>query len=98
MQNKDNTILQAKKECYVCKTDYNLHNHHIFAGNTNKKHSEKYGLKIWLCPRHHNMSNEGIHFNREFELEVKKMAQEKAMEHYEWSIDDFRKIFGKNYL
>jgi hypothetical protein len=93
-----NSILQEKKECYKCKTTYDLHSHHIFSGTANRKLSEQYGLKIWLCSRHHNMSNAGIHFDRDFELEVKQMAQQKAMEHYGWSVEDFIRIYGKNWL
>ena len=88
--------MQSEKECFACKTQYNLHNHHIFYGSANRKQSEKYGLKIWLCARHHNMSNEGIHFNKDFDEAVKKMAQTKFEETH--SREDFRRIFGKSFI
>ena len=92
------SILQHEKECLVCHTTRNLHDHHVFEGGTNgnRKMSEKYGMKIWLCAYHHNMSDEGIHFNKELDLKVKKMAQEVfELSH---TREEFREIFGKSYL
>jgi len=91
------SIIQKVKECYVCKSRGLLHSHHIYAG-AKRQLSEKYGLKIWLCPYDHNMSDKGIHFNPTLDSRVKAMAQEKAMEYYGWSVDDFIKIFRRNYL
>lgn len=92
-----NSVLQNNKQCWVCGTELGLHDHHIIYGTANRKKSEKYGLKVWLCPYHHNMSNEGVHFNRPLDLQLKKLAQE----HYEKNIgsrEDFIKEFGKSYL
>lgn len=83
--------------CFICKTTQNLHIHHIF-GAANRKNSTKYGLVVALCARHHNMSNEGVHFNRTLDKKLKAHAQSIAMEKNNWTVDDFRKIFGKNYL
>ena len=90
-------LIQTEKECLVCKTIYNLHSHHIFYGTSNRKKSEKYGLKVWLCARHHNMSNEGVHFNKVLDMKIKKMAQEFFETHY-GTREDFRREFGKSYL
>ena len=90
------SILQTEKACYVCKTTLNLHDHHIFYGNSNRKNSEKHGLKVWLCGYHHNMSDEGVHFNRTLDLDLKKFAQaefEKTS-----TREEFRAIFGKSWL
>jgi len=92
------SIIQTNKKCYFCGTDYNLHSHHVFYGTANRKISEKYGLKVWLCGRHHNLSREGVHFYREKDLELKQEIQKIAMEHYNWSESDFIKIFGRNYI
>lgn len=91
-----NSILQNEKKCFICGTHLGLHCHHIFGGNANRKKSEKYGLKIWLCGRHHNLSNEGIHFNKAVDLSVKRKAQEKFEETH--TREEFMQIFGKNYL
>ena len=91
------SVLQDVKECWVCGTTFDLHSHHIFFGNPNRKHSEKRGLKVWLCAKHHNMSNEGVHFNKALDLRLKTMAQE----YYETNIgtrEQFRSEFGRSYL
>lgn len=42
------------------------------------------------------MSNEGVHFNRELDLKLKRECQEKFEETH--SREEFMKIIGKNYL
>lgn len=91
-----NSVLQSKKECFVCKTTYGLHDHHIVYGTANRKKSEEHGFKVWLCGRHHNLSNDGVHFNRELDLKLKRIAQEK------WLADghtkeEWHREFGKWY-
>lgn len=90
------TVLQSEKECIVCGTTYNLHDHHIFFGSR-RKQSEKRGLKVWLCANHHNMSNDGVHHNRVLDLKLKRFAQKYYEENY-GTREDFRKEFGKSYL
>lgn len=92
-----NSIIQQTRECYVCGCKGILHSHHIF-GAGKRPLSEKYGLKIWLCPKHHNMSDLGIHFNKPLDNLVKELAQTKAMNYYNWTIDDWMKIFRRNYI
>jgi len=91
-----NSVLQSKKECFVCKTIYGLHKHHVLYGTANRKKSEQYGFTVWLCGRDHNLSNEGVHFNRELDLELKRLAQE------QWLADghtkeEWHREFGKWY-
>ena len=90
------SIIQTEKQCYVCGKNYNLHDHHIIYGTSNRKQSEKYGLKVWLCYEHHT-GNAGVHFNRDLDLHLKKLAQE----HFEARYGDrneFISTFGKSYL
>ena len=87
-------IQENLSECYKCHTTYNLHCHHVFEGR-NRQNSERYGLKVMLCGKHHNLSNEGVHFNKEFDLELKKLGQQKFEENYPDL--DFLSIFRKNY-
>lgn len=90
------SVLQTEKECYVCNTTYNLHSHHIIYGTANRKQSEKYGLKVWLCREHHTGSH-GVHFNRDLDMYLKKLAQM----HFEAHIgarNEFIRVFGKSYL
>jgi hypothetical protein len=90
-----NSILSNERECYVCKTPLNLHKHHIFPA-ANRKNSEKYGCWVYLCAWHHNMSNEGVHFNRLLDVELRQTAQRKFEELH--SHEEFMRIFGKNWL
>lgn len=93
-----NSIIQTEKKCLFCGGVRWLECHHIFGGNPNRKLSEKYGLKVWLCHSHHNEPPNGVHFNAEIRKRLQAKAQKIAMRHYEWTIEEFIKIFGKNYL
>lgn len=89
------SILQTEKECYVTGSVVNLHRHHVYGG-PRRKASEKYGCWIYLRDDYHNMSNHGIHFDRELDLRVKRECQiafEKLHGHQK-----FMKVFGKNYI
>ena len=93
-----NSVFQSKeeKECFLCHTTRNIHDHHIFMGTANRVMSEQYGMKVWLCQEHHT-GNTGVHFNRELDLKLKKMGQEYFEDHY-GSREVFIKTFGRNYL
>lgn len=90
------SILQSSKKCWVCGVTYGLHHHEVFFGTANRKKSIEYGLQVWLCPRHHNGSNDGVHFNPTLDLILKKFAQKKFEEKY--SHEKFMEVFHKNYL
>jgi len=96
IKHKD-SIMQVWRCCYVCKNTIGLHKHHIFEGR-NRNNSEEDGLWLYLCAKHHNMSDEGIHFNKELDLKVKKEAEKRWLEYYNKTIDDFIKRYGKNYI
>ena len=89
------SIISNERECLVCKTTLGLHKHHIFEGTANRKKSEQYGCWCYLCGKHHNLSNEGVHFNKTLDSKLKKYAQGKFEEAYPGL--DFLKIFGRNY-
>ena len=92
------SIMQNEKKCCVCGTTQNLHEHHVIHGNANRKLSEEYGLKVWLCLEHHTGTN-GVHNNAWLDGELKKQAEIAWLLHdYNRNIDSFIKIFGKNYL
>ena len=94
-EEKMKSIIQEEKECYVTHRPYGLHKHNIFGG-PNRKISEQYGFYIWLIPEFHNMSDKGIHFNKDFDLEVKMECQRRFEE--EHSRDEFMALIGRNYL
>lgn len=91
-----NSIIQKNKECYVCKTTYNLHLHHIFYG-PNRKISDKNGFVVYLCQYHHE-GTFGVHGKNgnELNLLLKRTCQRKyEMDH---TRDEFIKLIGRNYL
>ena len=84
-----------KKRCFFCgRTD--VVTHHVFR-NPYKKASEKYGYLAWLCPYHHNASDESVHYNREMEMRLRRLCQ-RHFEKYHGTREEFIKIFGKNNL
>lgn len=89
------SIMQTKKECFICESRKNLESHHIFGGTANKKISEKHGLKAWLCYEHHR-GNDGVHLNRMVDLTLKAAGQKKFEE--EHTREEFRTEFGKSWL
>lgn len=89
--------------CYLCMrlhSDYSVkpvrQEHHAVFGTANRRLSEKYGLKVYLCLKHHEDGKEAVHKNAETALLIKKEAQ-RAFED-RWPELDFRKIFGRNYM
>lgn len=91
-----NSIIQRERRCLVC-GDYLVQDHHIFHGTAKRKLSEKYGLKVWLCNRHHT-GEAGVHSkNGHFlDLKIKKLGQQAFEYHYPDL--EFIRIFGRNYL
>lgn len=105
------SVIQNKEDhqCYICKNflgDWSekkdLEEHHIFEGVANRRLSEKYGLKVYLCRHHHtgdiNGSRDAVHSkgDNDFDLRLKQIAQ--MIFEKEHSRAQFMSIFGKNYL
>ena len=89
------SIMQTEKECYITGSTEGLHKHHIYFGSL-RQNSEKYGCWVWLRADWHNMSNYGVHFDRELDLRLKRECQERfeAIHGHE----KFMQVFGRNYL
>lgn len=83
--------------CFFCSETRNLERHHIFGGPDRKK-SEKYGLCVLLCHAHHNEPPDGVHFNRERMDYLRRYGQGMAMLMNGWTIEDFIREFGRNYM
>lgn len=97
------SILQTEKECYLCRKFYDLRCqiglelHHIFGGTANRKLSDKDGLVVYLCKRHHNTEPDGVHFNNK-NMETLRKDGQLAWEKRYTGHYDFMKKYGKNYL
>lgn len=93
-EKRQSIIVQDMSRCIICGKPH-PHKHHVF-GASNRKWSEKYGLTVPLCYEDHNGSDAGVHFDKQLDLALKKMAQAKFEETY--PDKDFRSIFGRSYL
>lgn len=88
--------IMPESDLYSTKREIGLDRHEVFYGNGKREISIREGMVIFLTPKKHNMSDEGIHFNREFDLKVKRIAQRKYEETH--TREEFIQIFGKSYL
>lgn len=107
------SIIQDEKKCFITGRTYWLEEHHIFFGRPKRKLSEKYGLKVYLSREFHR-GTKGIHSgNRELDLKLKRIAQQKFEEVYTFNDLPYKAIatlkqgdmrsafinmFGENYL
>lgn len=91
------SIIQDNKECFVCGTTSNIHTHEVFFGK-NRQKSIKDGCCVYLCGKHHNQSNDGVHFNHQLDEILKIMAEKRWCEYYGKDKEEFRKRYGRNYL
>lgn len=89
------SIIQEKKECFFCGKTSDLHNHHVFEGR-NRDNSDDYGLTIYLCPYHHDMSDDSVHFNKIYKKLMRIIGQ-MYFEQKWGSTEDFIEIFRRNY-
>ena len=94
-------IQQDNERCYLCgryACGDPLDRHHVYFGAYRKK-SEQYGLTIYI---HHNachiFGENAVHRNADINHELQAEVQKIAMEHYGWTVEDFRAVFGKNYI
>lgn len=97
----ESIIQKDKSHCFICGMNTNLEPldcHHIFP-SANRTKSEKYGLKVYIHhSKCHIFGENSVHKNAKVDKALKVIAQKKAMRHYGWSVEDFRAIFGKNYI
>lgn len=90
------SILQDKSDgCLICGSPY-VEEHHVFYGTADRKLSEQYGLKVYLCHKHHRDSRAGVHFDPSFDKFLKRLAQEKFEETH--SHEEFMRLFMRDYL
>ena len=90
-------ILPPGDNYSTVRTTKYCHRHEVFFG-ANRQKSIKYGLVVFLTPEMHNMSNKGVHFNREFDLYLKRIGQKAWQDYYNKTKEDFLKEFKRSYL
>lgn len=99
------SIIQDKRggECYLCNMLLGIdtpaacrEEHHVMHGTANRKLSEHYGLKVYLCPYHHRNGPQAAHRCRQTDILIKQAAQRVFERKY--SPEKWMEVFGKNYL
>lgn len=89
------------KECWRCGRNGScdpLDKHHIFGG-ANRKKSDKYRLTVCLCHnRCHIFGPDAAHQNADTMRRLHQFGQRKAMTEQGWTVDEFVRQFGKNYM
>ena len=89
------SIIHNEETCICCGTTLNLCRHEVFHGYANRQKSKELGLWVNVCPVcHFKIHNT----DGELDLTLKKRGQECAMAVYGWSVDEFRKRIGRNYV
>lgn len=97
------SIMQEKDgRCYLCmKLDGDhsikpIQEHHAIYGWANRRLSEKWGLKLYLCvEKHHEYGKMAVHQNKDIRQMICAEAQECFERHY--PNESFLQIFGKNW-
>lgn len=92
------SIISNEYECIICGKTEHLHRHHIYFGRDNRAISEREGCWCYLCPRHHNTSGYGVHYNHKLDQKLKRQCERRWLELHNATIEDFIKVFGRNYL
>lgn len=92
------SIINDKKECFICGTNRDLHLHHILFGRNRKKADED-GLTVYLCYFHHE-DDYGVHGKNGHELDekLKIIAEKRWCDFYNKTPEQFIKRYGRNYL
>lgn len=89
------------RTCWLCGkngTDEPLDRHHIFGG-ANRRKSEQLGLVVDLCHGSCHISGKrAAHRCRETAQALHEYGQRLAMQRMGWSVQDFVREFGRNYL
>ena len=99
------SIMHDKKDgtCYLCMLldgDYRrrsgLQEHHAMPGTANRKLSERYGLKVYLCMWHHTAGPNAAHND----INSRRLIQKRAQEAFEriHSHEEWMEAFGRNFI
>lgn len=94
-KNRYSIITNNMINCYLCGLKA-VNKHEVIYGR-NRVHSMEDGLVIPLCMNCHT-GHRGIHNNREIDDYMHKLAEEKWLEYYNKTIEDFIERYGRNYL
>ena len=91
-----------ERKCWLCGRNGAcdpLDEHHIFFGWSNRRVSERYNITVPLChDRCHENGPKAAHNCKETADMIKRYGQRKLMLQEDWTVEEFRMMFDKNYL
>ena len=89
------SIFPHTEGCDLCKRqDRPLQRHEPFGGPFRQR-SKALGCWLLVCDDCHRRIHQK---DPQYGREVKQLMQLHAMEHYGWTVEEFRLNFGKNYI
>lgn len=89
------SVVTHKEGCDVCRRrDRPLQRHEAFGG-AYRTRSKNLGCWLWACDVCHRRMHQK---DARLRFQVKQTVQLCAMEHYGWTVEEFRLNFGRNYL
>jgi hypothetical protein len=90
------SILQDEddRKCYVCGSSFNLHKHHVWHGTGNRKLAEEDGLYLRLCAFCHR----ALHDKGTNDRQLMRIAENAYLAHFNKTVEDFIKRYGKNVI
>ena len=91
------SIMHRKEEgtCFLCMLLENDFQTYGYSGHQ-RDISEEYGLKVYLCYRHHREGPEAVHNNKRYRRMLEALGQQAFEERY--GHKKFMEIFQKNYI
>lgn len=88
------SILGDYPHCAICFKTGPLQRHEVFHGPFRAK-AKRLGLWVSICPECHDKVHKT---DGKLDRRLKEWGQRNAMVAYGWTVADFRREFGKNYL
>ena len=85
------------RRCFLCGATQRIERHHLF-GAAHRDLSEELGLVVDLCAWCHREGPDAAHRSAETMQLLHEYGQRMAMREQGWTADEFRIVFGKNYL
>ncbi len=89
------SIVGESHNCCLCGKWGELQRHEVYHGVAYRTKAKNLGLWVNLCKDCHDRLH---HKDASLDLRLKKEIQEKVMEVRGWSVEEFRKEFGKSYI
>lgn len=84
-------------QCKLCGRWGYAETHHIFGG-ANRRKSDRHKLTVSLCVMCHREGKHAVHRNAETMQQLHEYGQKLWMQRTGGTVEDFRRLFGKNYL